>query len=192
MPGSKNMSQNPADKPLLRQSLLARRTAMPEHERRARDVAISNRLTTWLSSQSPGVLAAYWPIRAEPDLRECYADWVAHGWQLSLPVVIDKNAPLKFLRYAPGDVLVRDAFGVMVPDAGAPQCRPDVILLPCVGFNMARYRIGYGGGFYDRTLAAMPNAQSVGIAYACLQAAFDVQAHDRQLDVIVTEDTLLE
>ncbi|MBI1890360.1 MAG: 5-formyltetrahydrofolate cyclo-ligase [Burkholderiales bacterium] len=183
--------RKPLTKPELRQSLIALRQGIAPTLHAQWDIAIGNRLTAWLAAHNAKTVGVYWPIRAEPDLREFYAEWAARGTQLTLPVVIDKNTPLKFLAWTPGEPLMRDAMGVMVPASTATEVQPDVVLVPCVGFTTERFRLGYGAGFYDRTLASAPKPQAVGVAYSCLCAEFDTALHDVALDAIVTENALV-
>ncbi len=77
--------------------------------------------------------------------------------------------------------------GVQVPAASSAEVAPELLLIPCVGFNQERFRLGYGGGFYDRTLAARPRPRAIGVAYECSRAEFSVEAHDIALDAVVTE-----
>jgi 5,10-methenyltetrahydrofolate synthetase len=88
--------------------------------------------------------------------------------------------------------MVKDAYGVMVPQDVSEIVTPDALLVPCVGFNAANYRLGYGGGFYDRTLAVSSRPLAVGIAYACCRAEFTGDVHDIALDDVITEASPLE
>jgi len=179
-----------ADKALLRSALLTARKSISEGERVAFDTRIGERVIAWASTLASGnpdvVLGVYWPIRNEPDLRPTYAQLSAQGVRLALPVVMDKNAPLRFLNWTPGDAMIKDSFGVAIPASGE-VVRPQALLIPCVGFNRQRLRLGYGGGFYDRTLAVDPRPMTVGIGYACTLVDFDGAAHDIALDAIFTE-----
>ncbi len=105
--------------------------------------------------QSADNIGVYLPIRSEPDLSACYAQWRAQGRRLALPVVTGKNEPLTFRVWEAGALLRTAAFGVQVPETDETVV-PDVLVIPCVGFRVLDgrpYRLGYGGGFYDRTLA---------------------------------------
>lgn len=181
------MNQHPHNKKCLRQDLIAQRQTLAPTVRAEWDRAIGKHLSRLLETWSSRIIGIYWPIRNEPDLRELYAVWAARGMQLALPVVIDPDLPLKFLAWAPGDPLAKDAMGVCVPAATAREVRPDIVLVPCVGFNAARVRLGYGGGFYDRTLANAPRPLAIGIGYSFMQADFTAEAHDVALDMIITE-----
>jgi len=131
-------------------------------------------------------------MQDEPDLRAAFAQLAARGVKLALPVVTAPAAPLAFAAWAPGDALVKDALGVSVPASLDLVPCPQALLIPCVGFNAARFRLGYGGGYYDRTLAVVPRPLTVGIAYACLAASFDAAPHDIALDTILTESAALD
>ncbi|GAB3540712.1 hypothetical protein GCM10027343_10210 [Noviherbaspirillum agri] len=146
------------------------------------------RLIAWWNAHQVLTMGVYWPIRSEPDLHQAYAELTSRGIQLALPVVVDNNAPLKFIAWKPGDPTTKDAFGVAIPISGE-EIRPEALLIPCVGFNALCYRLGYGGGFYDRTLAQSPRPLTIGVGYSCGFAAFDADAHDVALDAVITENS---
>lgn len=186
------MPNNTLDKAALRRVLLANRQAIAAEVRQRWDAAIGARMLAWWNANPVGRLGVYWPIRNEPDLRGLYQDLARQGVRLALPVVTARDAPLRFLGWQPGDALVRDGFGAMVPQETADEVKPDALLIPCVGFNPGNFRLGYGGGFYDRTLAVLPRPLAVGIAYECCRAEFDVDTFDIALDVMITEQSPLE
>ena len=107
--------------------------------------------------------------------------------RLALPVVLERHAALGFAEWVPGEAMLADRMGVAVPAALRMVERPPALLIPCLGFNAGRYRLGYGGGFYDRTLEAQPRPLTVGVAYACQEAQFASAPHDVALDLVVTE-----
>jgi 5,10-methenyltetrahydrofolate synthetase len=183
------MTLEQPDKSDLRQRLIAERLALAPEQRAQWAAAIGKRLSAWLKTHAPRSLGVYWPIRAEPDLRGFYDEWTRQGVQLALPVVIDKNAPLKFFAWAPGEALMKDGMGVMAPASRKNEVMPAAVLLPCLGFTPQRYRLGYGAGYYDRTLAALPRPHAIGVAYSCACVAFRVAAHDVALDTIFTEQS---
>lgn len=135
-------------------------------------------------------LGVYLPIRGEPDLAPAYRQLHAAGILLALPVVREKAAPLVFIAWQPDDPVTTGTFGTTVPQ-GRTEVTPDALLLPCVGFNKDRFRLGYGGGFYDRTLDTIPRARTLGVAYDCTEAVFGHEPHDIALDAIVTETRVL-
>jgi 5-formyltetrahydrofolate cyclo-ligase len=179
-----------SNKIALRRELLANRQAIAIEVRHEWNATLCAQLIAWSEMHPVRTLGVYWPIRGEPDLRSCYVELAARGIRMALPVVADRNAPLSFIEWKPGDALVKDAFGVAIPEAGT-EVKPDALLIPCVGFNEQRFRLGYGGGFYDRTLAVQPRPVAIGISYACARAAFDADAHDIALDAVITETGLL-
>lgn len=171
----------------LRKLLLAARNAMPPQERAWRDAAIGKRLLAWLDDHPASSIGIYWPTQGEPDLTDIYPVLAGRGIQLALPVVDKRHAPLVFCPWLPGDALAAEAHGVMVPIERRDPVKPELLLLPCVGFNAERYRLGYGGGYYDRTLAVEKPPRTVGIAYAMCEAAFAVDGHDARMGAVVTE-----
>jgi len=175
------------DKRVLRRSLLDTRRSISEEQLALWNAAISDRLEQCFDEHPVATLGVFWPINKEPDLRGLYEKLSARGVRLSLPVVVGKDQPLRFAAWIPGDAMVQDSFGVSVPEQPVFGATPEALLIPCVGFNAQRFRIGYGGGFYDRTLAGTPRPLAIGIAYACLQADFGTEAHDIALDMMVTD-----
>jgi 5-formyltetrahydrofolate cyclo-ligase len=174
----------------LREALLGARRGLAADARAAATAAIASGVIRWWEAQRPPSLGVYWPIRGEPDLRPLYECLHARGVRLALPVVDDERQPLRFLAWAPGDPMREDRFGVAVPVDQAALL-PAALLIPCVGFNPLRMRLGYGGGFYDRTLAQSPRPLTLGVAFDCAAAQFDGELHDIALDMVLTESRLL-
>lgn len=175
------------DKDELRRTLLHARGSVDPTLRASWDRAISARLLDWWTHHRVTTIGVYWPIRQEPDLHALYNQLAAAGVRLALPVVLAKNQALQFAAWTPGDALVKDALGVSIPAMQDFSVRPEALLIPCVGFNAAGMRLGYGGGFYDRTLATQPRPYTIGVAYSRTAVSFDGAAHDIALDAIVTE-----
>lgn len=170
----------------LRGRLLECRNALDQSQKNAADATIRQRIVAYCSSMRLTLIGGYWAIQNEPDLQSVYLDLAATGVQLALPVVIDRDAPLRFARWTPGDALAVGIFGVPVP-ATSIWVQPQALLVPCLGVSATRIRLGYGGGFYDRTLATAPRPTTIGIAYACAIAEFEPGPHDVALDRIITE-----
>lgn len=171
-----------------RQRLIAARLAMDARERAARADMIAVGLDRAVGRVSGRIVAAYWPFRGEPDLRSWTIRVIERGGRIALPVVIRKGWPLEFRIWAPGDPLERGVWNILVPSRG-PAVEPDIVVAPVVGFDAAHYRLGHGGGFYDRTLAAMrrrPLTLGVGYETARLPTIYP-QPHDIALDAIVTD-----
>jgi 5,10-methenyltetrahydrofolate synthetase len=171
----------------LRAALVRARKAMPASRREACDAAIAARLIAWLpaSGHAPGVLALWWPLPGEPDLRRCFATLAARGWAIALPRVVAPDAPLAFGRWREGCTMVEEHHGVRVP-APFEVVVPSLVLAPCVGFDARGWRLGYGGGYYDRTLAVLP-APAIGVAYDCCEIELAPEPHDRRLAGVITE-----
>jgi len=146
-------------------------------------------ITDLTGGVSGRVIAGYWPIRGELDLRPLLREWRMAGAQIVLPVVDTPSAPLIFRTWAPRARLQRGAWSIPVPPVTAPQLSPDIVLAPLVGWDVTGYRLGNGGGYYDRTLAVLPGRpQSIGVG---LQAArlptIYPQSHDVAMSHILTE-----
>lgn len=171
----------------LRQQLLTARRAIDAATRAQWDGAIARQVVAWWQANKPATLGVYWPLQGEPDLSAAYAQLERLGARLLLPVVVARDAALEFADWRVGEAMVKDAMGVAVPADLRLRAYPAALLVPCLGFNQGRYRLGYGGGFYDRTLARTPRPQTVGIAYARLQVAFAADLHDVPLDIVITE-----
>ncbi|TDK41331.1 5-formyltetrahydrofolate cyclo-ligase [Antarcticimicrobium luteum] len=135
------------------------------------------------------VFSAYWPIKGEPDLRPLMAELHAAGVIVALPVVEVKAAPLIFRRWTPETRMARGDWNIPVPPPGADPLAPDISLAPLMGWDAAGYRLGYGGGYFDRTLAARrPRPFTIGIGLqAARLATIYPQPHDIPLDTILTE-----
>ncbi len=177
------------DKAALRRALLATRSAIAPQQKALWDARICARVLAWWEARGTpdDTLGVYWPLRGEPDLNAAYAALAARGVALALPVVLARDAALGFAAWTPGEPLLRDAMGVAVPATQRLLARPAALLIPCLGFNGARFRLGYGGGYYDRTLERAPRPATVGVAYACLAAQFASAPHDVALDLVLTE-----
>lgn len=175
-----------SEKSLLRLQLLAARKVMTPAAKMATETAICARLLAWLRQHPVASLGVYYPIRQEPELYPVYSALNTQGVHLSLPIIRGNDLPLEFVRWTPGEMLVKDAMGTSAPPHGE-TVQPHALLIPCLGFNAARVRLGYGGGFYDRTLAPSPRPLAIGVAYANARVDFAAHMHDIALDLIITE-----
>lgn len=173
--------------------LRAARDAVSVADRQAAGVALSAHLRHLLAHQLSGAaslaLSAYWPIKGEPDLRDLMAELHGRGVTLALPVVEVKAAPMVFRRWMPGMAMVRGDWNIPVPPPDAETLTPDIALAPLVGWDGAGFRLGYGGGYFDRTLAALsPRPFTIGIGlHSARLATIFPQPHDIAMDVILTE-----
>ena len=171
----------------LRKSLLDQRGITDTQQRQVWDEIIASRVVDWCQKQKPAILGVFWPIQAEPDLLSCYPKLQNLGIQLALPLVQNKAQALTFLSWTPGDSLGLDAYGIPVPTQRDRIVKPTALLIPCVGFTINNFRLGYGGGYYDRTLTTTPRPYALGIAYYQGLANFSPEAHDLPMDLIITE-----
>jgi len=181
------MSTRAPDKTAARQSARARRKIC------AQDATPIATLPVALN-QSP--IAAYWPIGTEVDIRPLLQRLHAEGRELCLPAVTRKAAPLTFRRWTPNTVLRMDHVGVPAPLDGDVMV-PKLILLPLLAFTARGDRLGYGGGYYDRTIQALREAAprrtthvfACGVAYAGQEVSqIPTDPHDARLDGILTQD----
>ncbi len=188
-PTAHTAQQTGIDKAALRATLAALRAQLDPAQKAEADRAIGMRVAAWWRqcAAPTHVLGVYWPLRGEPDLSATYAELAAEGVQLALPVVLARDTALGFAAWTPGEPMVKDSMGVAVPAARRMLARPPMLLVPCLGFNADRFRLGYGGGYYDRTLEAQPRPLTAGVAYACQLAQFASAAHDVALDLVITE-----
>lgn len=171
-----------------RERLIAARLAVPAEERAQLAERIAEGVDALVGDPKGRIISLYWPFRGEPDFRPWIASITGRGATAALPVVVEKGRPLIFRAYKPGDRLEKGVWNIPIP-AEDRQVIPDVVLSPVVGFDPRNYRLGYGGGFFDRTLAALPHkALVIGVGYgaSAVKTIFP-QWHDVPMDWIVTE-----
>jgi 5-formyltetrahydrofolate cyclo-ligase len=176
-----------------RERLIALRLAISNDERIDRARRIAAHLDMLLPDLAGMSVSLYWPFRGEPDLRDWAAAIRARGATCALPVVVEKNAPLIFRLWRTGEPLARGVWNIPIP-ADNVELVPDVVIAPVVGFDQQGYRLGYGGAFYDRTLAGSakkPRALGVGYSQAGIATIYPIR-HDIPMDVIVTEEAIIE
>ncbi|MBU3030608.1 5-formyltetrahydrofolate cyclo-ligase [Paracoccus marinaquae] len=176
-----------------RDRLRAARRGLSIAERQRADAALSRSLRELLRDRFDGarglVLSAYWPIKGEPDLRPLMTDLHLGGVEIALPVVETRAAPLIFRRWTPETRMIRGHWNIPVPPPEAPSVIPAIVLAPLLGWSGDGFRLGYGGGYFDRTLAALkprPFAIGIGFEAARLPTIYP-QPHDIPLNVILTE-----
>lgn len=139
---------------------------------------------------SPGMtIAAYWPIRGEPDLRPWMETAHAAGATVLLPMVIDEDSPLEFRTWSPGCRMTRGLWNILVP-ADGESAQPDIVIAPLVGVDEALYRLGNGGGYYDRTLAHLvPRPRVIGVGFAgCRVPTIHPMPWDVPMDEVLLSD----
>jgi 5-formyltetrahydrofolate cyclo-ligase len=169
---------------------------MAESYRTAAADAIATRLADELPLAAGAIVSGYWPLSGELDPRVAMARLAGRGHPLALPRLDGSGRPLRFLAWRAGDVLDAGAFGLMEPQPAQPELLPDLVLVPLLAFDRQGGRLGYGKGYYDRTLAKLRAGPrppvAIGLAFADQEVA-DVPTgpHDVALDAVVTEHALL-
>ena len=190
-------SSNPdaaPDKKALRQALIAQRLALPDRLERAE--ALQRVLRIWLVGRPDTVIGAYWPIKGEFDPLPALHRWKEDGElldepqlrRIGLPVVNKQHKTLTFHAWYPGCPMEEDAYGIPKPK-DTEVIFPTLLFVPCVGYGPGGYRLGYGGGFYDRTLATLqPKPFTVGLGYGPgFIDDFEPEPHDVPLDAILND-----
>lgn len=175
-----------------RERLINARLAVPAAERRR----LSRQIVAWLDQAlgdvSGRIVGAYWPFRGEPDLRPWLKGLEERGAVGALPVVVQRHAPLVFRSWRRDEPLEPGVWKIPVPANGI-AVTPDIVIAPVVGFDPHCFRLGYGGGFYDRTLASLPRRTwIVGVGYA-QQAIRTIypQDHDVAMETVITENGII-
>lgn len=171
-----------------RERLIAARMAMPIDEHRAACETILATLQERFPAADLPLLGGYWPFRREFDCLPYLREALAHGAGAALPVVIAKGQPLEFRPWTPQTKMEAGVWNILHPAEG-PAVEPGALIVPLVGFDAAGYRLGYGAGFYDRTLAAMSKTPlTIGVGFELNRMpTIHPQPHDIPLDWIVTE-----
>jgi 5-formyltetrahydrofolate cyclo-ligase len=170
-----------------RARLIARRMALSPAVRRELGERIIAALQPFLTER-PGALGAYWPFRAEFDPQPLIESLVAAGRVVALPVVVDKCGPLEYRSWRPAENLISGVWDIPIPEKREIVI-PAMILAPLVGFDRSCYRLGYGGGYFDRTLAVLqPRPIAIGVGFEFQQLeTIHPQPFDMPMDLIVTE-----
>jgi 5-formyltetrahydrofolate cyclo-ligase len=186
------------EKRVLRKRLIEQRLNMPDRLHRA-DL-LQRVMRIWLVGRQDTVIGAYWPIKGEFDPLPALHRWKEDGElidepqprRIGLPVVDKLHQTLKFHAWFPGCPMEEDAYGIPKPK-DTEVITPTLLFVPCVGYAYGGYRLGYGGGFYDRTLATLkPKPYTVGLAYHNAYVEdFEPEAHDVPLDAIVSDNGVM-
>jgi 5,10-methenyltetrahydrofolate synthetase len=183
----------PRDKKLLRRQLQAERMAL--HDRHQRAMHLQEVLRVWLVNRDETAIGAYWPIKGEFDALPALYRWTegedvkGRHRQIGLPVIDRETKRLRFHVWYPGCPMEEDAYGIPKPK-DTEVIVPTLLFVPCVGYGPGGYRLGYGGGFYDRTLATLqPHPFTVGLGFTCgFVPDFDPEPHDVPLDAILNDN----
>ena len=171
-----------------RAELLARRVGVDATVRRGWDATITHLLTAGFPMLEDMAVAFYWPFRNEFDPRFAIHHWRERGARATLPLVVEKAAPLQFRAWWPGAPMAAGVYDIPYPD-GTAVVVPQALLIPPVGFDESGFRLGYGGGYFDRTLAALaPQPLKIGVGFELSRMpTIRPQDHDVPMDFIVTE-----
>jgi 5-formyltetrahydrofolate cyclo-ligase len=188
------MTVSDLDKQALRRDSLARRAAIPQHKHEQAAAMLAETGLSFLDLPGAVTVSGYYPFGDELDCRPLLRRLIGEGHTIGLPVT-RKGQPLTFRAWTPETQLVRGAMGIPAPPDDAPEVTPVVLLVPLAAFDARGYRIGYGGGFYDRTLAKLRAARpvmAVGMAFAEQQVdRVPNEPHDEPLDWMLMPDSAL-
>jgi 5-formyltetrahydrofolate cyclo-ligase len=178
-----------AAKVVLRAHAHKRRAAISPDMRAEAAKAACNHFFSGILMDPGAIVAAYWRIRDELDCQPILLRLMESGQPVCLPVVLGDTEPLEMRLWEESAPLYPSGFGTLAPDELAPKVEPDVVLVPLLGFDKHGTRLGYGGGYYDRTLASLgKKPKLVGLAFATQEIdEIPRDGHDVPLDAVVTE-----
>jgi len=187
-PSTEHIADSSVFRAALRGEKLAARMALTEDSRLALSARIEAHLLQLLTPLAPRTLAFCAAVRGEFNAQALVSLLIDRGWRAAMPVVEAPDTPMSFRNWTPSVAMGVDRHGIPIPTEGE-AATPDLVLLPLVAFDSQGFRLGYGGGYFDRTLAALvPRPFSIGVGFE-LARAKDIrpQQHDIRLDAIVTE-----
>lgn len=187
-PSSEHIADSLVFRAALRREKLAARMALDEKTHAALSARIEAHLAALLTPLPTGTLGFCAPVRGEFDVRPLVALLIERGWRAAMPVVEVADAPMSFRTWTPTSAMTIDRHGIPIPANGRTTV-PDIVLLPLVAFDPQGFRLGYGGGYFDRTLATLvPRPLAIGVGFELARVA-DVRPHrhDIPLDAMVTE-----
>ncbi len=181
------MNDLDASKRAAREAAAARRIGL---DARAAGIALADHVVRDCPPPAGAVVSGFWPLGPEIDIRPLLLALNGRGHPIALPVTPRRGDPLSFRGWQPSDELIPERFGTMRPTGDILV--PDVLLIPLLAFDAAGGRLGYGGGFYDRTLAGLPGRFRMGCAFAAQQVdAVPVGPYDIRLDAVATEQGII-
>ena len=171
-----------------REQWISWRCAVPETRRAAWGEQMTASLRAMLPSPRQTVIGFCWPFKGEFDARHAVRHWRDQGAIAALPEVVGRGLPLRFRQWWPGAPMGRGVYDIPIPD-GTPEVLPDIAIVPMNACDGRGFRLGYGGGYFDRTLAALQRrVVAIGVTYdACRVPTIHPQAHDLPMDLVVTE-----
>ena len=178
----------------IRKQYLAARIALaqtPAHHAN-RSALIQYHLMSWFSQQAPSSFSFCAAVRGEFDCQPLAVHLISLGWRASMAVATAPAKALVFREWSPAAAMSVDHYGIPVPQTTEVDA-PEVLLIPLVAYDDEGYRLGYGGGFFDRTLAGLADAQpkpiAIGVGFALSRVDSVLpQAHDQRMNLIVTEN----
>lgn len=186
----------PSEKARIRRAALERRAGVDQATREAFAERLALEGVALARRALARTVAAFWPIGAEPDTLMLLAALDYHDFAAALPVTGALGQPLAFRRWREGQPLVEGPMRIPEPSRRLPLVHPGLLFVPAVAFDRRGYRVGYGGGFYDVTLAALRASgpvPAIGIAYSCQEVErIPEEDHDQPLDFILTETELID
>ena len=187
---SANVSTDPAGlRNALRTEKIAAREALSPGTHAHYSAALENHLAALLSRCELEILGFCWPYRAEFDCRAIATQWITQGVRACLPLVSEREKIMQFREWRPESIMVTDRYGIHYPASG-DMLHPDLLLIPVNVFDAQGFRLGYGKGHFDHTLASLvPRPLAIGVGFELARAAsIFPQAHDIPMDAVVTEN----
>jgi 5-formyltetrahydrofolate cyclo-ligase len=182
------------EKALLRKDMSARREIAHDAAKDSAPLALLNHHFPFIPQTNRSIVSAFYPYQSEIDARPLLGKLAGEGWTTALPIVIARGQPLQFRRWLPGEPTIAGKWNIPRPTEDAAIVEPDVLLVPLLAFDRKGYRLGYGGGFYDRSiarLAATKTIFTIGLAYAAQEIAHVPHDDlDQPLNYIMTEKDL--
>ncbi len=184
------MTLHPPSKSALRQSFLERRLQLLPNDRVGAALAVSDSFFKNVPLAAGAVVAGYWPVKAELDVLIILRALLGKGYTCALPHVVGEGAPLLFRRWDETMTMTTGKYGITEP-IGTATLMPDIILVPLLAFDAKGHRLGYGAGFYDRTIARLKkqkNIRTIGLAYEMqLYGGLPAEENDVKMDMIITD-----
>ncbi|MDE2383760.1 MAG: 5-formyltetrahydrofolate cyclo-ligase [Alphaproteobacteria bacterium] len=186
----------PEDKAALRKAAAAARQVAHDAAHTTAPLRLAAHKLPAMTTPGFNAVSAFFPYRSEMDTRPLLGRLAGEGWKTCLPVVIAAGQPLVFRRWLPGEPTFKGVMNIDCPAEDAEVLEPDMLIVPLLAFDRQGYRLGYGGGFYDRTLAklrAKKKIIAIGAAYAAQEVSSVPHGpHDQPLDYIITENELMK
>jgi 5,10-methenyltetrahydrofolate synthetase len=188
---SNDLDDRAAARRALRREAIARRMALSRDDYTVRSQAVCRHLEANFAQLAALRVGFYWPIKQEPDLRPVLATWLVAGragFAALLPVVVTAGTVLAFRCWRPDVSMVADRYGILAPAHG-DLLSPQALLIPLAAFDAAGFRLGYGGGYFDRTLAELcPRPLAIGVGFELSRVdSIHPEPHDEGLDAVITE-----